>query len=74
MENKKFKMGDKVYVVASNLDVVQGEIVGARRFYTAFDNLLLLVETPIGTFERFSCDVFRSVEEIQQEIPNRVIG
>lgn len=73
MENKKLKMGDKVYIVLENFDIVKGSIIGARRFVTAFGNLLFLISTPIGTFERFACDVFASVEEIQQEIPNRVI-
>ena len=77
MENKKLRINESVLIFASdcgNFEIVRGTITGGRKYETAFGNFIYLIETPIGTYERYEMDVFRSVEEIQQEIPNRVIG
>ena len=69
-------MGEEVLIFASdcaNFEIVRGTIEGARKYETAFGNVIYNVVTPVGTYERFACDMFRSVEEIIAEVPNRVI-
>ena len=74
MENtKKFKMGESVLIFVECFEIVRGTIDGARKYSTAFENVIYNVVTPVGTFERYPCDMFRSVDEIIAEVPNRVI-
>ena len=74
MENtKKFKMGESVLIFTEGFEIVRGTIKGARSYSTAFDSVIYYIDAPVGAFERCACDMFRSVEEIQAEVPNRVI-
>lgn len=71
------KFNDYVYIVVyadmGSINIIKGRVCGAREFDTAFTKYLFDVETALGHFERFACDMFESVDEIAKNIKSFVV-
>lgn len=74
--DKTYKYGSEVFIVQTgslgDFLLVKGRICGIRQFHTAFSHVLYSVETKAGLYEILPCNIFGSIEELTEELKDRV--
>lgn len=73
MTNEKtFKFGEKVYCVKKGF-ILEGKIVGIQTTKADIYKYRYEIDTPLGIDFFIPSDIYRSVKEIQDDVPNWVI-
>ena len=76
--NRLYRVNEKVYVFANHFNnglprIVKGVVVGVVKQPQGIYNFQYIVEAENNTFYRFPDAIFKSVEEIADEIKNYVV-
>lgn len=71
------KINGLYYVIISNYDgsigIIKGRVCGCYEVNASFTKYKFLIDTPLGRVERFSLDMFESVEELRECLQNYVV-
>lgn len=73
---KNIKMNQDVYIVMSNgemFDIVKGKVAGCYQVNSSIYKYRYIIDTPLGRRERFGDAIFKSPQEIADNISNYVI-
>lgn len=76
--NKAFRFNAAVYLVMKagnfegNFTIVQGRVVGARQWQTAYSNMLYTIVVHGMAYECLPSDLYESVDELIADFKNRV--
>ena len=77
MENKHFKINEKVYIFDNRCDeprIVEGVIVGAVKREGIYDFIYWVDSTLYGRTLRLPYQIYRSLEELKEDVLSYVIS
>lgn len=80
MENKHFKVGEKVYIFDNRLEeprIIEGTIIGAMKTEGIYD-YIYWIDSPYSEYgekcQRYPYHIYRSLEELKEDVLNYVVS
>lgn len=70
------KVKQKVYIAVPNprgFDIAKGIVSGCVEQSSALGQFVFRVDTPLGSYFRYPCEMWESVEDFQKDVPQFVI-